>query len=34
MAELAEYGRMWQETRSSAVTRPVHDITLINPATM
>jgi len=31
---LAEYGRIWQETRSSTVTRPVHNMAPINPATM
>jgi len=31
---MAEYGRIWQETRSSTVTRPVHNMAPVNPATM
>jgi len=31
---MAEYGRIWQEIRFSTVTRPVHNIAPINPATI
>jgi len=31
---IVEYGRIWQETRSSTVTRPMHNMAPINPATI
>jgi len=31
---LVEYGRIWQETRFSTVTCPMHNMAPINPATM